>query len=148
MSELPTKILLIDDEPEALEILELYLLKSKNNFQLIKSTNGRDALIKLAENPDISLILLDAMMPKMNGFEFMKILKKYHGLKIIPVIMQTALNGSNHLTERVRSEVDYCLVKTDFNQEKLLTYVNKAIERFNHRKKSIEQNFANFIRLN
>jgi CheY-like chemotaxis protein len=86
----PSKILVVDDNAQNLELLEAYL-EELPNATTLSATNGQEALEKVAaENPD--LILLDIMMPRMSGFEVCKKLKSDAKTKDIPIIMVTALH--------------------------------------------------------
>ncbi|MEW6087621.1 MAG: two-component system response regulator [bacterium] len=90
------KILVVDDEPVNIKLLEANLIP--NGYDVITASDGEEALRKvLAE--DIDLILLDVMMPKMNGFEVTKKLKTDEKTRLIPVILVTALSG---LQDRVK----------------------------------------------
>lgn len=80
------KILLVDDEKDIVEFLK-YNLESEN-FQVITAYNGEAALKKLEENPD--LVILDVMMPKLNGFEVCKRIRENELSKSLPVIFLTA----------------------------------------------------------
>lgn len=80
------KILLVDDEKDIVEFLK-YNLESEN-FQVITAFNGEAALKKLEENPD--LVILDVMMPKLNGFEVCKRIRQDERYKELPVIFLTA----------------------------------------------------------
>lgn len=81
------KILLVDDTPANLELLINYLTKA--NFEIFVAENGRSALERLHYvQPD--LILLDILMPGMNGFEVCKILKAHPLTRYIPVIFLSA----------------------------------------------------------
>lgn len=79
-------ILLIDDEPEILELIERSLVE---DFKVLKANNGQDGLtLAKKELPD--LIICDVMMPKMDGMEFLSLVKSDKELAHIPVIMLTA----------------------------------------------------------
>lgn len=78
-------ILAVDDKKENLDFL-LYILQ---NFDVIPTTSGEKAL-QIVENEKIDLILLDIMMPNMDGFEVCKILKNNPNTKDIPIIFATA----------------------------------------------------------
>lgn len=84
-----TKILLIDDEQDILEFLKYNL--ELEGYQVITGTDGFQALEKVAENPD--LIVLDIMMPKLDGFEVIERLRADKRYKDIPVIFLTAKAG-------------------------------------------------------
>lgn len=85
------KILLVDDEPDIVEFLKYNL--EKENFKVIESFSGEEALRMLKEKPD--LILLDIMMPGMNGYEVCRKIKENNQFKEIPVVFLTALSQEN-----------------------------------------------------
>ncbi len=81
------KILVVDDEKDILRIVAFSL--QKWGYEAITADNGQDGLNKIAaEKPD--LILLDASMPAMNGFEMLEQIRTNPDWKDIPVIMLTA----------------------------------------------------------
>jgi two-component system alkaline phosphatase synthesis response regulator PhoP len=86
-----TKILLVDDEPDIVEFLKYNL--ERENFKVIKSYNGEEALNLLKEKPD--LILLDIMMPGMSGYEVCKRIRENNQFKDIPIVFLTALSQEN-----------------------------------------------------
>ena len=81
------KLLIVDDAPENLRMLYQTL---KNDYKLFSASNGKEAL-SLAESVAPDLILLDVMMPEMDGFEVCGCLKGDDALKDIPVLFLTAL---------------------------------------------------------
>jgi len=83
------KILLVDDEADILEFLKYNL--EQEDFEVLVSTNGKDALKKIFQNPD--LIVLDIMMPEMDGFEVYEQIKKNKEYQDIPIIFLTAKSG-------------------------------------------------------
>jgi len=84
------KVLIADDEPKNIKILEAML--AGHGYRLLTAGNGQEALDRaFSENPD--LILLDILMPELNGFEVTRILKKDSRTKNIPIILVTALDG-------------------------------------------------------
>lgn len=81
------KILLVDDEPDIIEILQ-FMLESQG-YECITATDGEEGLKKAREiNPDI--IILDVMMPKINGYKICRLLKFDNKYKDIPILMLTA----------------------------------------------------------
>ncbi len=85
----PSKVLVVDDNLQNLELLEAYL-EDQDGITTISATDGQSCLEQVAsEKPD--LILLDIMMPRMSGFEVCKRLKSDDATKDIPIIMVTAL---------------------------------------------------------
>jgi len=92
MLEKTPTVLVVDDQEVNVEILDEIL---KNDYKIIKAFNGRQALEKLrTEESPPKIILLDLMMPLMNGRELFEILKKDKAFKRIPVIFITAENDS------------------------------------------------------
>ena len=83
------KILLVDDEEDILEFLKYNLEQEK--FEVLVSSNGKDALNNISQNPD--LIVLDIMMPEMDGFELYQKIKSDENYQHIPVIFLTAKAG-------------------------------------------------------
>lgn len=107
------KILIVDDDESNREIIEEYLKLGPNaGYQFIHCENGKIGLEKLIEYAEkVDVVLLDRMMPVMSGVEFLKEWGKDEKLKNIPVIMQTASNESEHLTEGFQLGVYHYLVK-------------------------------------
>lgn len=83
------KILLVDDEVDILEFLKYNL--EQDNFEVLISSNGKDALKKISYNPN--LIVLDIMMPEMDGFELYQQIKANKEYQDIPIIFLTAKSG-------------------------------------------------------
>ena len=87
------KILIVDDSPESIEVLGNALPK---NYMRQIALNGDRALKLLAASEELpDLILLDVIMPEMDGYEFCKELKKDDKLKNIPVIFLSSLSNTN-----------------------------------------------------
>ena len=83
------KILLVDDEPDILEFME-YNLK-KENYEVFKASNGKEAIVQAKKtNPD--LIILDIMMPEMDGIETCRILRDMPEFKNTMIAFLTARN--------------------------------------------------------
>ncbi|MFA7421139.1 MAG: response regulator transcription factor [Melioribacteraceae bacterium] len=81
-----TKILLVDDEKDIVEFLQYNL--TSEGFKVITAYNGQEALDKLSQKPD--LIILDVMMPKMDGYEACSRIRAIDEFKNTPVIFLTA----------------------------------------------------------
>ena len=84
-----SRILLVDDEPMNLHVLIEAL---KDSYELLVATNGPEALNLAQNEPHPHLILLDIMMPEMDGYEVIKRLKEDNSTKEIPVMFITALS--------------------------------------------------------
>ena len=90
------RILVVDDIPANVKLLEVRLLAEY--FEVLTASNGADAL-ETCENGKIDVVLLDVMMPDMDGFEVCRRLKSDPATAHIPVVMVTALD---HVSDRVR----------------------------------------------
>lgn len=84
-----SKILLVDDEKDIIEFLQYNL--EEEGFEVICAYDGEEALEKISNKPD--LIILDVMMPKLDGYEVCKIIRKKKDFENIPVIFLTAKSG-------------------------------------------------------
>ncbi len=93
-------ILLIEDD--MIEVMKLNRVKSslQLNHNIIEASNGEDALTALEQKDNLpDIILLDLNMPKINGLEFLHILKNDDKLKYIPTIILTTSNNQRDLLE-------------------------------------------------
>ena len=84
-----TKILLVDDEPDIVEFLKYNL--EQNGYNVIVGHDGLEALKKLSENPD--LIVLDIMMPHLDGYEVYQKIRENKKFRDVPIIFLTAKSG-------------------------------------------------------
>jgi len=119
-------ILLVDDDPL---IIRMYQNKlSKEGYTVKTAFNGEEALIQvMKEKPD--LILLDIMMPKMNGVETLKALKGEPKTEMIPVIILTNLGDNPEDVKNAKDlgALDY-LVKSEITLRELSERVKRVIE--------------------
>src|SRR6266542_1372791 len=102
------KILIVDDEPFNVDYLEQEL--EDFGYDTVSATNGQEALAKVAtESPD--LILLDVMMPLMDGFAVCRILKEHEDTRLIPIVMMTALRSIEDPTKGIEAAAAQLLTK-------------------------------------
>ena len=87
-----TKILIVDDEKDIVETLS-FMLQAKG-YEIISAYDGEEGL-KLAKEEKPDLIILDVMMPKINGYKICRLLKYDAKYKNIPTIMVTARSQDN-----------------------------------------------------
>lgn len=83
------KVLVVDDDIINLKLLKSMLMKLPNVSEVLEAKNGEDALKLLKSREDINLVLLDIIMPIMNGIEMLKIVRADETLSNIPVIVLT-----------------------------------------------------------
>jgi len=117
------KILIVDDEERNIKLLKAYLMTKQ--YGIAEASNGEEALKMVNDfNPD--LILLDVMMPGIDGFEVCKRLKQDDKTQMIPVIMVTALSGRNERIRALEVGVDEFLSKP-VNRIELLVRVKSLL---------------------
>lgn len=125
MSNMQPTILLIDDDLKNLEILECYLEDA--GYACVTTTCGKEGLDILQEQPyRFRAILLDRMMPEMNGMEFLSHVKSDPAFSMLPVIMQTAAASPQDIQEGIDAGSFYYLTKP-FTEDVLLSVVKSAI---------------------
>jgi two-component system sensor histidine kinase/response regulator len=110
----PVKVLVVDDEENARYILNLKLTMKKS-FLVEEAENGKVALEKVSKNkPDI--IILDVMMPEMDGYETCRLLKANPETDDIPIIFLTAKTRTTDIIQGIRVGVDdYIMKPYDFD---------------------------------
>jgi len=117
------KVLVVDDEVYILHILDFIL--GAENYDVVTATNGEQALQKVREEkPD--LVILDIMMPKLDGYETCRMIKSDPATKHIPVILLTA--KGREIDQRLGREVganDY--MTKPFSPNKLIERVQAIL---------------------
>lgn len=103
------KVLAVDDEELNLDIMQEYFEEAEIEYKI--AHDGVEALDVLNKNQGIDVIVLDRMMPNMNGMEFLQRLKEDQRYRDIPVIMQTAATASHQIVEGISKGVFYYLSK-------------------------------------
>ena len=118
------KILIVEDEPDIMDLAEVRLKYS--GYEIIAATDAEKALAILQKHtPD--LILMDLLLPKMQGDELCKKLKSDDRYKNIPIILFTASAIRTSLTEKIKEiGADDCIMKP-FEPEELLRKIKKII---------------------
>jgi CheY-like chemotaxis protein len=100
-------ICVVDDDPDIREVVRLVL--EARGYRVTEAADGAEALARLHEEPDCCVILLDLMMPGMNGWEFRAHQRTEPALASIPVVV---LSGVRELTEQAKTiEADAYLQK-------------------------------------
>ena len=102
------KLLVVDDDKEITEMLQKRLIRE--GYEVVVAFDGEEALVKVREaNPDV--ILLDLMMPKLNGFEVLKEIRKNYKDKWRPVIIISAKTELDSVKQCYNLEADHYLTK-------------------------------------
>jgi signal transduction histidine kinase/DNA-binding response OmpR family regulator len=118
------RVLLVEDEEKTRRQLRDIL--SSDHWLVSEAENGRVAIEMLDEvRPD--LILLDLMMPEMDGFEFMDSLRKRPDFVGVPVVVVTAADLTEEDHRRLNGAVERVLQKSDLNRDQLLTEVRELV---------------------
>ena len=88
------KILVVDDDPECLAFVSDVL---KNHYEVLTAADGQEGLNRLySDGADVSLILLDMIMPVIDGFQFLEIQRKDPRMSIIPTIVTTTKDSEEN----------------------------------------------------
>lgn len=119
-------ILVVDDEQDLLDLIE-YNLK-KEGFNVLKAEDGKEG-IKMARKHSPDLILLDIMMPKMDGLEAVEIIRNDEELKRIPIIFLTARGDEKTEVEGLNKGGDDYITKP-ISTTKLISRIKAVLRRF------------------
>lgn len=119
------KILVVEDEISLLQALNLKL--TKEGFHVLSARNGQEGLdVAFKEHPD--LILLDIIMPIMDGMTMLKKLREDARGRDIPVFILTNLTGSEKVADALDNESFDFLVKSDWKLEDVVKKVKEKLE--------------------
>jgi DNA-binding response OmpR family regulator len=103
-----TKILVVDDDPNSRDIVQTFL--EARGYEVASAADGKDALAKLEEFRPV-LVLLDVMMPGMDGWEVARVIKNHPDFGRTRVVMLTARSDFSDKTEGLRAGADDYIVK-------------------------------------
>ena len=121
----PLKVLVVDDEARMRKLVKDFL--SVKGFQVIEAGDGEEAIDVFFEQKDIALILLDVMMPKMDGWEVCKTIRKYSK---VPILMLTARGEESDELQGFNLGVDEYISKP-FSPKILVARVEAILRRSN-----------------
>ncbi len=122
MSE-KTKILIVDDDPDIRNVLTLLL---REEYETAAVSNGADAIAYMKENPETDLMILDVMMPEMDGIETCEKIRVFSNA---PILFLTAKSAEKDRLAAYRSGGDDFLSKP-FSRPELLAKVNSLLRRY------------------
>lgn len=120
---MPKKILIVDDEPNVLQMLRIKLESS--GYEISEADNGLTAINKAQEELP-NLIILDLMLPKIDGFRVCSLLKRDPKFLGIPIIILTARAGSGDETQAKECGADLYITKP-IDLDLLLTKIKELI---------------------
>jgi DNA-binding response OmpR family regulator len=132
----PKKILSVDDDPLNRDILTEYL--TDGGYEVIEADDGDTALKLLNDVEGIDAIVLDRMMPRLNGMEVLKEVKADARFSEIPVIMQSAASARDQILQGIKAGVYYYLTKP-YEDQMLLAIVGAALRDTATKKKLREE---------
>ena len=120
----PKKILIVEDDPSI--YMTLYDRFSREGFSVISARNGEEGLtMAIGDQPD--LILLDIIMPVMDGVTMLKKLCQNERCKNLPVIVLTNLSDEKQIAECMENNVYNYLVKTDWSLDSVVKKVKERL---------------------
>ncbi len=121
------QVLVIDDDETTRQILRRTLIDE--GWQVVEAENGRIALDRLREQ-DVHLILLDLMMPEMDGFEFLTELRNHSNLNHVPVVVVTGADLTEDDRRYLNGGVERILSKNAYDENELLAEVRRLLMQF------------------
>ncbi|OGS06178.1 MAG: hypothetical protein A2204_05470 [Elusimicrobia bacterium RIFOXYA1_FULL_47_7] len=116
-------ILVVDDEPQNIELLEALL--EPMGHKVVKASNGAEAIDKLSGG-QIDLVLLDIIMPGMSGYDVLDKIRANNRTRRIPVIMITAINGTDEKIKAIEAGCDDFITKP-FDKHELIVRISSLL---------------------
>lgn len=125
------KILIIDDDQVFAKTLQDFL--SKDKYETVHASNGEDGLALIdAIRPD--LIILDLLMPKMGGMEFLEELRKKNLETEIPILISSQLSKIEDISKAIVAGIDVgvkgYIIKASENLDMIVSEINKTLEKY------------------
>jgi PAS domain S-box-containing protein len=120
----PCPVLIVEDHAETREMLRRFL--ERDGWTVTEATNGREALERVAANQP-ELIVLDLMMPEMDGFTFIETLRQNAAWRSIPIVVVTAKDLTPDDRRRLNGTVEQILQKGAYSREELLREIHRLV---------------------
>lgn len=127
------KIILIEDDLFLNSLYKDTLIGA--GYNVISAKDGEEGLNAVRNNTDASLILLDLMLPKLNGIDVLKELKKDPATKNLSVIVLTNLNEDATIQDALKLGANAYLIKVDYTPQQVIDMVRQYIDLRYHLKK-------------
>ncbi len=121
------KVLIVDDNPHVLRLLNITLSKAEEGYEIIQATNGEEAF-EIANNEMPDIIISDVMMPKMDGIELCWMIRENSKLPLVPFIFLTSFEDQETAIRGFRAGADDYLTKP-INRKKLLARTKELLSR-------------------
>ena len=122
------RIMVVEDDVFVMDIYQMKL--SQSGFDVISASNGLEAIKKLEKEEDMpDLILLDIIMPYMDGLEVLKKVSENEKWKNIPVILLTNLSQKEEIEEGMKLGARDYLIKSHFTPSEVLEKVNNQLKK-------------------
>ncbi len=120
-SKVPRKLLLVDDDPQNIKLVKALLRPFP--FTILAARGGKEGIkVALAEKPDV--VILDLMMPEVDGFEVVQALKKNKETARIPILIYTAKNITPEDRGRLQGNIESIIQKGDCGRERFVDLIN------------------------
>ncbi|KYK31080.1 MAG: chemotaxis protein CheY [Thermoplasmatales archaeon SG8-52-3] len=121
------KIMVVDDDPDQISTVKYVLESTNDNYEVVGANDGTQCLQLLKDKKIPDLILLDIMMPVMNGWEVYNRLKENFSWKNIPVIFLTA--RTDRIAKNAGGFLGDDYIEKPFNREDLLKRIDKILRK-------------------
>ncbi|MEO0561898.1 MAG: response regulator, partial [Chloroflexota bacterium] len=122
------RVMVVEDADDLREMMRRTL--NKEGITVIEAANGRDALNLIAAGEKPSLILLDLMMPKLDGFQVVEALRTSEDNRNIPIVVVTAKELTEEDRRRLNGGIQRILQKGAYSRDQLLQEVSKLTARY------------------
>lgn len=119
-------IMIVEDDTFVMDIYETKI--AKDGMNVISASNGAEAIKKLEAGAKPDLILLDILMPYMNGLELLKKIKEDENLNKIPVVLLTNLSQKEEIQEGLILGAKDYLIKSHFTPSEVMEKINKYLQ--------------------
>jgi len=120
------KILIVEDD-SFLQGLEARKLE-KENYNVITASNGEEAMKKINENgKEIDIILLDLLLPDIDGFEILKKVRETESIKNMPVIVFSNLSEQRAIDKSKELGATDFMIKSNFTLDELIKHINAVL---------------------
>lgn len=125
-----SKILIIEDDPYVLRFYDNLFRLASPDYQIITAKNGSEG-IALAKSETPNIILLDIVMPELNGVNVLKELKGNYITQPIPVIMLTNISDTNTIRNCIEYGASGFLIKSDTDPKQLVAKIEEYLATIN-----------------